>query len=126
MPYDHPNYLVRQEAPMGEIGGANQAYAKFMRFQKFRLKRVFYEVTTAGTSAANNTQVINHIAGTVTTALGTMTAGTSAAQSQVQSAILNREVQSGDVIQLNQGADVTARGVVSYEFETLPDAVQTA
>ena len=56
----------------------------------------------------------------------TRLAGTSAAQSQVQSAILNREVRSGDVLQLNQGADVTARGVVSYEFETLPDAVQTA
>jgi len=126
MPYDHPNYLVRQEAPMGEIGGANQAYAKFMRFQKFRLKRVFYQVTTAGTSAANNTQVINQISGTTTTPLGTMTAGTSAAQAQVASAILNALIGSGDVVQVNQGADVTGKGVLSYEFETLPDAVQTA
>ena len=126
MPYDHPSYIVRQEAPMGEIGGAGQAYAKFMRYQKFRLKRVFYQVSTVGTNAGNNTQVINHISGTTTTALGTMTAGTQAAHAQVASAILNREVQSGDVIQLNQGADVTGKGVVSYEFETLPDAVQTA
>ena len=126
MPYDHPNYLVRQEAPMGEIGGANQAYAKFMRFQKFRLKRVFYQVTTAGTSAANNTQVINQISGTVTTALGTMTAGTAAAQTLAQSAILNALIGSGDVVQVNQGADVTGKGVLSYEFETLPDSVQTA
>ena len=106
MSYDHPGYIVRREAALGEIGGANQAYAKFAVFQKARLKAVHYTVSVLGTSAANNTQIINKISGTATTALGTMTAGTNAAGNQVNSATLNTALATGDIVQINQGADV--------------------
>ena len=111
MPYDHPGYITWREAPMGEIGGANQAYAKFAVFQKARLKAVHYTVTTAGTSAAANTQVVNKISGTVTTALGTVTAGTNTVGARVESATFNATLAAGDVVQLNQGADVTDAGI---------------
>lgn len=127
--YDHPGYVVRREAPLGEIGGANQAYAKFTHFQKFRLNAVHYTVTTAGTSAANNTQVINKISGTTTTALGTMTAGTNAAGSRIDSASFttntNNPCSPGDIIQINQGADTVGKGAVVFEYEVLSDATQT-
>lgn len=127
--YDHPGYIVRREAPMGEMGGANQAYAKFAVFQKSRLNAIHYTVTVAGTSAANNTQVINKISGTTTTALGTMTAGTNAAGNRIDSATLtnnaNAILNPGDIVQMNQGADIVGKGAVVVEYEALPDAVQT-
>jgi hypothetical protein len=124
--YDHPDYIARRETCMGEIGGANQAYAKFSVFQKARLKAVHYTATVIGTSAANNTQIINTIvAGTTTTALATMTAGTQAVGALVNSALLNTTLNPGDIVQINQGADVAGKGIVNYEFEYLPDAVQT-
>lgn len=44
----------------------------------------------------------------------------------MDSATVNATLAASDVVQLNQGADVTGKGAVVYEYEALPDAVQTA
>jgi len=57
---------------------------------------------------------------------GPTTAGTNTTGARVDSATVNATLAASDVVQLNQGADVTGKGAVVYEYEALPDAVQTA
>ena len=131
MPYDHPNYLVRAEHCAGEsTAGSGTIGAKFMRFQKFRLKTVQVRITAAGTStspgAAMTVNVLSGGTATTTTSVGLVALGTNAVGALVSSGAINATVASGDQVAVTNGTDATAKGVVTYEYETLSDAVQTA
>lgn len=130
MPYDHPNYLVRQEQSYAETTAGNGTInAKFMKFQKFRLKSVAVRVTAAGTStspgSAMTVAVISGGTATTTTSVGLVALGTNAVGALV-TATINALVASGDEVRLTNGTDATAKGIPTYEYEVLSDAVQTA
>ena len=130
MPYDHPNYLVRQEQSLPETTAGNGTVgAKFMRFQKFRLKSVSVRVTAAGTStspgSAFTVSVLSAGTATTTTSVGLLAMGTVAVGGLV-TATINALVASGDQVQLTNGTDATCKGLPVYEYEILSDAVQTA
>lgn len=125
--YDNPNATIRRCQSAETVAGANGVSAKWMEFQKLRLKAVHHKVTTAGTSAgAGNAAIIK--AGT--TALATFTLGTTTAGANqtinLGAVAAALEVASLTDITCTNGTDATGRGIVSYEYEILPDASQSA
>jgi hypothetical protein len=121
MGYSDPNFTVRREQFAGETtAGATTESCKFRSFQKARLKKVHAVVTTAGTATTHKLDVLHG-----TTSIGTIALSTSTAGSIAGSATLDRELASLDQVSVKTGADATGKAHVVYEFEVLPDAVQT-
>ena len=120
--YDHPNAVVRREAlGQTEAGGAGTTeYAKFVSFQKMKLKKVHAKVTTAGTATAHGLDVYNG-----TTSIGTIALGTSAALTSASSAALDSAVVAMGQVSVKTLADVVGKATVVYEYEVEPDAVQS-
>jgi len=130
MAYDQPTYIVRQEHCAGETtAGSGTANAKFMQFQKYKLKAVHFYVTAAGTSASpGHSLTVRKISGgtaTTTTSIGLVAVGTAALGALVTGTV-NADIAAGDQIVLINGTDLTGKGIATYEYQTLPDAVQTA
>jgi len=123
MRYDHPNCIIRREATYQTTAGNGAVSARFASFQKARLKAVHTQVITAGTSAgAGNSLILKQ----GTTALATFTLGTTAAGAIQSATGLDAALASGDVLSVTNGTDATGLNLVTYEFEVLPDAVQSS
>lgn len=119
MAYDSPNFEVRREiAQAGIAGVASGAMAKFLVFQKTKLKKVHALITTAGTNAAAGFDIY-----VGTSSVGAITIGTDTAGVTKSSALLNASVPAMGVIELRGKAD-SATAVVSVviEHEVEPDA----
>lgn len=130
MMYDSPDYLVRQSAGMGEVGGAGTTqYGKFAAFTAMLAFSLTATVTTAGT-AAGHTLTVNKISGTSTTALATATLGTSAAGTVINVPLSTSTggvaLLQGDIINVVTGADVVGKAAVAYEVGVQPLANITA
>lgn len=130
MMYDHPAYVARQGAAMGEVGGAaTTAYGKFAAFTAMIGFSLQATVTTAGT-AAGHTLTINKISGTSTTALATATLGTSAAGTTLNVPLSTSAggitMLQGDVLDVVTGADATGKAAIAYEVGLQPQANVTA
>lgn len=122
MSYDSPNSTVRREHHQTSVAG-NGAIAYFRQFQKMRLRAVHAAVKVAGTSnSPGHALTVKH----GTTALGTFALGTSAqgVTSSIQS--LDRTVEALGQLSVTNGTDATGTAEVIWEFETLPDAVQSS
>lgn len=124
MAYDGPNSTVRREAMPAEAGGAGTTeYAKFRSFQKMKLKKVHAAVTVAGTAAAHGFDVFHG-----TTSIGTIALSTTAANLtgiSASSALLDREVAAGAQVSVKSLADAVGKAHIVYEYQVLPDAVQS-
>jgi len=130
MAYDHPAYLARVGAAMGEAGGAaTTQYAKFAAFTAMQAFSAQLTVTTAGTATAHGFQVVK-ISGTATTALGTATLGTSAAGTTQNLLLTNVSggvaLAQGDILAAISLADVVGKAAIAYEHAAQPLANVTA
>lgn len=121
MAYDDANANVRREVSTGIIAGADGAsMAKFLMFQKTRLKAVHAVVTTAGTDTGAGVDIFVGTSSVGAIALGTSTAGV-----QV-SVALDAAVPAKGVIELKGKADsATLKAAFVLEHEVDPDAVVT-
>lgn len=121
--YDHPNCLVRREQSYLGASGASGTLGHMTPQQKMNLVAVHAHVVTAGTHATNNGYTVR--AGAVgTTSIGAITIGTATAGSRISQAI-GVTVDEGALLNCLKGSDGTGVSVISYEYEVLPDAVQT-
>ena len=118
--YDSPNNTIRREAAFITVAGATTEGAKFRAYQQFKLKAVHAAVITAGTATGHGYDVYRGTTSVGTIALGTSTAGVTA-----DSATLNLTVTTMQQISVKSLADATGVAHIVYEFETLPEAVQT-
>lgn len=122
MSYDNANAEVRRElCQAGIAGAASAAMAKFLIFQKSKLKKVHALVTTAGTNAAAGFDVY-----VGTTSVGAVVFGTEVAGTVVRSALLDAAVPASSLIEL-RGLANSATAVVSVvlEYEVEHDAVKS-
>lgn len=131
MYYDNASYVARYAAAMGEVGGAGAtAYAKFAAFTAALAYSLTATVTTAGTSAANNTLTVNKISGTSTTALATATLGTSAAGTVLNIPLSTStggvSMLQGDILEVVTGSDIVGKEAIAYEWSVAPLAPVTA
>lgn len=120
--YDSPNATIRREA-MGLTeagGGGTTEYAKFVSFQKMKLKAAHAYVTTAGTAGAHGFNVFNG-----TTSVGAISLGTSAAGVTASSAVLNSAVAAMGQVSVKSLADVVGKAIIVFEYEVDLDAVQS-
>ncbi len=126
MAYDDPDFTIRQEQFAGEAGGAaTTEYCKFRRFQKTRLKKVHASVTTAGTATAHGFDVYQGTSSVGTIALSTTAAAGAAGAVSASSGLLDVTLAAGQQVSVKSLADATGKAHIIFEYETLPDAVQT-
>ena len=120
--YDDPNATIRREAMgMAEAGGgASTEYAKFISFQKMKLKNVHAVVTVAGTADAHAVTVLNGA-----TIIGTMTLGTSAKGATVSLGAVNSAVAALGQVSVKTLLDVVGKAIIVYEYAVDYDAVQS-
>lgn len=119
--YSDANAVIRREhcAPPTTAGATTEG-AKFRSFQKMRLKAAHAVVVTAGTATTHGYDIYHG-----TTSIGTIALSTSAAGVTASSAALNRTVASLEQVSVKSLADETGVAQIVYEYEVLPDAVQT-
>jgi hypothetical protein len=121
--YDHPNVIVRREQSFLGAAATAGTLGHWIPQQKMNLVAVHAHVVTAGTSDTTNAYTVR--AGAVgTTSIGAITIGTATAGSRVSAAI-GVTVDEGALLNCLKGNDATGVSMVSYEYEVLPDAVQT-
>lgn len=120
MAYDSPNSVIRRENSQITVAGATTEGAKYRHFQQIKLKAVHAAVITAGTATTHGYDVYRG-----TTSVGTIALGTSTAGATADSATLNLTVTTMQQISVKSLADATGVAHIVYEFEVLPDAVQT-
>jgi hypothetical protein len=128
--YDHPTYEVRYGANGGvTTAGAATAGARFNAFTAMKAYNAVLTVQVAGTSATH-AYVIQKISGTDTTALGTATMSTKAANTVVTKALSATaggvDLAQGDVLRVLSTDDVAGTAVVTYEVSVAPGASLTA
>lgn len=128
--YDHPTYITRQGAAMGEAGGgATTAYGKFAAFTAAQAFSAQLTVTTAGTAAGHGFRVAQ-ISGTSTTFLGTQTLGTNAAGYTANLALTTAaggvSLAQGDQLVAYSLADTAGKAAIAYEYAVQPLANVTA
>jgi hypothetical protein len=116
--YDHPSYITRVMDVLGPTtAGANGTSFLLGYPTGMRIRRVSAAVKTAGTSATTGNVIMPMIlTGTVTTTLGTMTIGTSTANTIVQLADVNATLPVGSLLFFKNGTD--ASGVSNLVMET--------
>lgn len=117
--YTDPNAQVRREINTGHItGAASASMAKFLMFQKTKLKKVHALVVTAGTNAAAAVDVY-----VGTTSVGSVTFGTDTAGSVLHSGAIDVDVPANGMIELKGAANsATLVGAFSIEHEVAFDA----
>lgn len=127
MRYDSPNCTVRREAFGGEAGGAaTTEYAKYRFFQKAKLKAVHFVRTTAGTATAHGFNIFRGTASVGAVALNTTTAAASAGGEIASATGLDLTIAAGQQLSVKSLADAVGKAHVIYEYEVLPDAVESA
>lgn len=119
MAYDSPNAEVRREVSQAGIAGADGAnMAKFLFFQKTKLKKVHALITVMGTAAGAGIDIL-----VGTESVGEIVIGTDAAGSVKSSALLNADVPANGVVSLDGKTDsATMKVSVVLEHEVEPDA----
>lgn len=120
--YDDANSSIRREAKTGLITGiASTMFARFLYFQKTRVKKVHALVTTAGTNAVAGFDILNG-----TTSVGEIVVGTNTAGSIVSSGLLNTDIAALGFLEF-KGKATSATMVLScvIEEQVLPEAVQS-
>lgn len=121
MSYDTPNATLRREQFAGEAGGGKDTqYCKFRTFQKARLKKVHFAVTTAGVTDAHNFKIYSG-----DTAVSTCTIGTNTAGAVISSALLDSTIAANGLVSVYSDDDTTGKAHVVYEYEVLYDATQS-
>lgn len=120
MGFSDPNFTVRRESCHTTVAGATTEGAKFRQFQASRLKKVHVAVVTAGTNAGHGYDVYHG-----TTSIGTISLGTSVANTVGHSGLLNRTIATMDQVSVKSLVDATGVAHVVYEYEVTPDAVAT-
>lgn len=104
--YDHPAYL----APVfysGQIAAGAATAQRFLAHADMIAKMARVKSVVAGTSA-NETVILYKVSGTATTALGTMTLGSSASVNYSASvALSDAAITQGDEIRFLSGTDAT-------------------
>lgn len=121
MRYDHPNFIVRREDSSLTVAGASGTHAQFMAYQKMRLVAAHVKVVVAGTSDSpgNSFTIRNGTDSIGLGALGTATAGVTT------SVTVGSVIDSLETLNALGGTDATGVAQITWEFEVLPDAVQT-
>lgn len=121
MSYDEGNFTIRREENAGVAGGGSTTeYAKFRHFQKMRLKAVHVAVETAGTNTGHGLGIYHG-----TSSIGAIALSTNAAGYTASSAVLDETVDSLEQVSVKTLVDATGLARVIYEYEVLPDAVQS-
>jgi len=120
--YADPNATIRREHCVSvEAGGAaTTEYAKFRSFQRMRIKKVHFAATVAGTNAGHGFGIYSG-----TTSVGSISLGTSTANTEVSSSALDIIVEPMDQVSVKSLVDATGKAQVVYEYEVLHDAVQS-
>lgn len=121
--YDDANSTVRRETRTPLITGlASAMVARFLYFQKTRVKKVHALITTAGTNAAAGFDILNG-----TTSVGEIVIGTNTAGVVAASGTLNADIAAGSFLELKGKANsATAVCAFCIEEQVLPEAVATA
>lgn len=121
--YDHVNNLITREMRFDGPAAASGTVGLWSPQQKMRLVAVHGVVQVAGTNVAGNTYTVR---GGVngTTSIGALAMGTNTAGAVVHQAI-GSVVDRGEALNLLKGADATGVSGLSYEWEVLPDALQS-
>ena len=128
MAYDHPAYTSRQIYGMGEGGGANVAFAKFIAAVPCFAFSAQYTVTTVGTTTASATTAVAFvkISGTTTTTAkfvqlsSANTAFVTTTNVTLSGSAGGLALAQGDILECLQNSDATARGCVAYEIGLQP------
>lgn len=122
MGYSAANSTVRREhAPTIPAGGAaTTSYNKFRSFQRHKLVKAHAVVVVAGTNVGHGFDVYSG-----TSSVGRITLGTLAAGAKVSSGLINVAVESLDEISIKSLVDATGTAQVIFEYQVLPDAVQS-
>lgn len=120
--YDSPNANVRRETQQSGIAGAASAtMAKFLFFQKSKLKKVHLLITTAGTNASGGVDIY-----VGTASVGAITTGTDTAGTVLHSAALNTDVPANGTVELKGKANSATLAVsATLEYDVYHDAVQS-
>ncbi len=120
--YDHPNVIVRREFSGRTAASANGTNLPMLHYQKLKMKAVHARVVTAGTNVGNNIFTIRRN----TTNIGTIAIGTATAGSIISASLSDAEVGSLETVNALKGADATGVVDLTYEYEVLPEALQSA
>ena len=121
MAYDSAAYGMRREESTPNLSIVSSASAaKFLMFQKTRLKAVHALVVSAGTDTAAGVDIY-----VGTASVGALTYGTSAAGVVKDTTLLNAAVAAGSYIELKGKATSEAVISVVLEHQVDPDAVVT-
>lgn len=121
--YDHPNNLITREQSYLGLAGASGTLGHMAPQQKMRVVAVHAHVITAGTNDTTNSYTVRNGA-LGTTSVGAIVIGTLTAGGRI-SASIGATVDEGELLTLLKGADAVGVSVLSYEYEVLPDALQT-
>lgn len=119
--YDHPAYRV----PVfysGDIKAGAATVQRFLAHADMIAKIARAKSVVAGTSA-NETVIVHKVSGTTTTALGTMTLGSSGSVNYSASvALSDAAITQGDEIRFTSGTDATHVVAVCLEAVVTPGA----
>jgi hypothetical protein len=125
--YDHPTYTTRNYDSNTSVAGANAVGCKFATFTNQIAWSATAVVQTAGTSAgAGAAAIIQRVSGTSTTTLGTLTLGSSVANTVVSIPLSTTAggvaLLPGDVLRAVNGTDASSVYVLTYETSIAPGA----
>jgi hypothetical protein len=119
--YDHCSYLVPAQYSGQILAGANTVM-RFLAHADMLAKLARCKSVVAGTSA-DMTVIVHKISGTATTALGTMTLGSSASNNYSATvALSDAAITAADEIRFTSGTDATQVIAVSLEAVVTPGA----
>ena len=122
MAYDTPNHTIRREQTATTLARATTETlnSTSRALPKFRRTHAKAEAIVAGTATTHGFTIK-----VGTTSVGAISLGTSAAGVIASSALLDVVVPSMTQISATSLADATGVSGIVYEYEVLPDAVQS-
>jgi hypothetical protein len=128
--YDHPTYTARQSASFTSTAGAGGVGCRFTAFTGMLAWSATATVTTAGTSVgAGAAAIIQKVSGTTTSTLGTITLGSSTANTVVNLALSTVTggvtMLQGDRLIAVNGTDATSAFSLAFEVSVIPEATVT-
>ena len=128
--YDHPTYTARQSASFTSTAGASGVGCRFTAFTGMLAWSATATVTTAGTSVgAGAAAIIQKVSGTTTSTLGTITLGSSTANTVVNLALSTVTggvtMLQGDRLIAVNGTDATSAFSLAFEVSVSPEATLT-
>ena len=118
--YDHPSYITRQMDNLGATTAAANGTSLMGAYpMDVRLRRITALVKTAGATAGAYIYPMI-LTGTVTTTLGTLTMGTSTANTVVQLADVNTLLPTGSLLFMKNGTDTANVDIMTIELHGDP------